>query len=586
MSYNYDDISNYKFKDTIGEGTFGKVKKSLFVPSNEYFAIKILNKEKIKEKMGEVQFNEIDIIKKFNHLNVVYVYRILEDIKNYYIIMEYCSKGELFDYIVEKERLTEEEGAKFFFQLINGIEYIHSKGIAHRDLKPENLLLDDNYYLKIIDFGLSNFFDGTHKLKTKCGSPSYASPELITESTYDGFKNDIWCCGIILYVLLCGYLPFEGNDNDELFQNILECDPEFPENLNFEYQRLIKKFLTVDPNKRITIDKIKKSSFYLKGKDLMGIEYEIKKEQVINNRYKLFTGRNHFSLNNKRTFHFISNSDLLTIKNAIPNFNNNNSNINTNQNENIKTDFNKIKYTLSQGCSKKKIKLNNFISPKYKTKNIFNILKTNPINFKHKRNKTLNNANSSKKYQMSDYRANNNNNYNITNLKFNSANDSKKNINLININFPFRIKTQRNSKIVSLSPSGKKILFLDKNYLYFNNIFNRNKKVIKSNKNIFKTKQFNNNYINNYNNNNNHNNNEKFKINLNVITEGKGSRLQKIINNIPKSRNNNNKKNLHIQISKMSGISNTNDDNFIITHFKNNKFRLTESILPKLKQHI
>ena len=118
MSYNYDDISNYKFKDTIGEGTFGKVKKSLFVPSNEYFAIKILNKEKIKEKMGDVQFNEIDIIKKFNHLNVVYVYRILEDIKNYYIIMEYCSKGELFDYIVEKERLTEEEGAKFFFQLI------------------------------------------------------------------------------------------------------------------------------------------------------------------------------------------------------------------------------------------------------------------------------------------------------------------------------------------------------------------------------------------------------------------------------------------------------------------------------------
>ena len=228
MSHNYLDIRNYSFKKDIGEGNFGKVKLGIFKPTGEEFAIKILNKNKIKIKMKNSIFKENEIITRFNHINVVYVFQILEDPQNYFIIMEYCKHGELFDYIVKNEKLSEEESSIFFYQLINGIEYIHSKGISHRDLKPENLLLAENKILKIIDFGLSHEFEGDELLKTKCGSPSYAAPEIICCPYYDGFKVDVWCCGIILYAMLCGYLPFEGEDNNILFQNILNCDPDFP----------------------------------------------------------------------------------------------------------------------------------------------------------------------------------------------------------------------------------------------------------------------------------------------------------------------------------------------------------------------
>ena len=281
---NYFDITNYTFQKDIGEGNFGKVKLGIFKPTGEEFAIKILNKNKIKIKMKNSIFKENEIITRFNHINVVYVFQILEDIQNYYIIMEYCKHGELFDYIVKKEKLTEEESSIFFYQLINGIEYIHSKGISHRDLKPENLLLAENNILKIIDFGLSHEFEGDELLKTKCGSPSYAAPEIICCPYYDGFKVDIWCCGIILYAMLCGYLPFEGDDNNILFQNILNCDPEFPEFLSDLSKDIILQILNPDPETRISINGIKKHKFYLKGKNLCKIDYDKIENNVIKKR--------------------------------------------------------------------------------------------------------------------------------------------------------------------------------------------------------------------------------------------------------------------------------------------------------------
>ncbi len=288
---NYLDISNYVFQKDIGEGNFGKVKLGIFKPTGEEFAIKILNKNKIKIKMKNSIFKENEIITRFNHINVVYVFHILEDVQNYYIIMEYCKHGELFDYIVKKEKLSEEESSIFFYQLINGIEYIHSKGISHRDLKPENLLLAENNILKIIDFGLSHEFEGDELLKTKCGSPSYAAPEIICCPFYDGFKVDIWCSGIILYAMLCGYLPFEGDNNSLLFQNILNCDPEFPEFLSDLSKDIIIQILNPDPDARITIDEIKKHKFYLKGKKLCNIDYENIENCVIKKR-NTFTKNN------------------------------------------------------------------------------------------------------------------------------------------------------------------------------------------------------------------------------------------------------------------------------------------------------
>ena len=281
---NYLDITNYTFQKDIGEGNFGKVKLGIFKPTGEEFAIKILNKNKIKIKMKNSIFKENEIITRFNHINVVYVFQILEDEQNFYIIMEYCKHGELFDYIVKMEKLSEEESSIFFYQLINGLEYIHSKGISHRDLKPENLLLAENKILKIIDFGLSHEFEGDELLKTKCGSPSYAAPEIICCPFYDGFKVDIWCCGIILYAMLCGYLPFEGDDNNILFQNILNCDPEFPEFLSELSKDIILKILNPDPETRITIEEIKQHRFYLKGKKLCKIDYENIENNIIKKR--------------------------------------------------------------------------------------------------------------------------------------------------------------------------------------------------------------------------------------------------------------------------------------------------------------
>ena len=265
-----EKISDFILSKDIGEGYFGKVKLGIFKPTNEKYAIKIINKKLMKIKMKKSKFKEIDITKKFNHINVIYVYKVIDTPENYYIVMEYCKNGELFEYISKKERLDEDEASSFFYQIINGVEYIHSKGIAHRDLKLENLLLTEDNIIKIIDFGLSHEFNGKDLLKTKCGSPSYASPELIAQPFYDGFKSDIWCCGIILYAMLCGYLPFDGDEDkdgkDVLFKNIIEGNLEFPKFISEIAKDLIIRLLNVDAKERISIPEIKKHPFYLKGK--------------------------------------------------------------------------------------------------------------------------------------------------------------------------------------------------------------------------------------------------------------------------------------------------------------------------------
>ena len=259
-------LKDYTFIKDIGEGNFGKVKLSTLKSTNEQFAIKILNKAKLKSQTKSSSFNEIEILSILKHPNIIHVENILEDNQNYYIIMEYCQNGELFEYIVKKEKLDEEESSIFFYQLINGVDYIHKKGFAHRDLKPENLLLTQNKKLKIIDFGLCHDFNGTKLLITKCGSPSYAAPEILKGFPYNGFKTDIWCCGIILYGMSCGYLPFDGDDNQEIFREIVECKPEYPSFLEDDCINLLKGLLNPNPKKRISLSQIKKHPFYLKGK--------------------------------------------------------------------------------------------------------------------------------------------------------------------------------------------------------------------------------------------------------------------------------------------------------------------------------
>ena len=271
-------IGNYLIKKTLGQGTFGKVKLGVYIPTQEKVAIKILEKDRIIEKDDEIRVKrEFDMLALFNHPNVILVAEIFESSDSYYSVMEYCQGGELFNYIVKNRRLSEEEAAFFYYQLINGLEYIHSLGIVHRDLKPENLLLTSEHLLKIIDFGLSNYFKNGQQelLSTPCGSPCYASPEMVGGKKYNGFKIDIWSTGIILYAMLCGYLPFEDKDNDVLFEKILECKLIFPKYITEISKDLMQKILVTNPEERITIPEIKNHPFYLKGKDLFEQEFSI-----------------------------------------------------------------------------------------------------------------------------------------------------------------------------------------------------------------------------------------------------------------------------------------------------------------------
>ena len=270
-------IGNYLIKRTLGQGTFGKVKLGVYLPNKEKVAVKILEKERIIEKDDEIRVRrEFDMLAKFNHPNVILVAEIFESSNSFYSVMEYCEGGELFNYIVKNQRLNEDEAAFFYYQLINGLEYIHSLGIVHRDLKPENLLLTNDHILKIIDFGLSNYFkENQDLLITPCGSPCYASPEMVAGKKYNGFQIDIWATGIILYAMLCGYLPFEDKNNDALFKKILECKVKYPRYVSEKAKDLLKKILVNEPDKRITISKIKQHPFFLKGKNLFEQEFSL-----------------------------------------------------------------------------------------------------------------------------------------------------------------------------------------------------------------------------------------------------------------------------------------------------------------------
>ena len=175
--------------------------------------------------------------------------------------MEYASNGELFDYIISKTRLDEIEACKFFHQIVSACEYLHKLKIVHRDLKPENILITAKKELKIIDFGLSNYYSNS-ELKTQCGSPCYAAPEMFGDDTYDGLKSDVWSTGIILYAMLCGYLPFDEDDDEVLVKKIQYCEYDFPHFLSEEAKDLITKILCVDVGNRFDFNQIKNHSWF------------------------------------------------------------------------------------------------------------------------------------------------------------------------------------------------------------------------------------------------------------------------------------------------------------------------------------
>ncbi|XP_024017442.1 CBL-interacting serine/threonine-protein kinase 23 [Morus notabilis] len=262
-------VGRYELGRTLGEGNFAKVKFARNIETGENVAIKILDKDKLlKHKMiGQIK-REISTMKLIRHPNVIRMYEVMASKTKIYIVMEFVTGGELFEQIASKGRFKEDEARKYFQQLICAVDYCHSRGVFHRDLKPENLLLDAGGTLKVSDFGLSALPQQVREdglLHTTCGTPNYVAPEVINNKGYDGAKADLWSCGVILYVLMAGFLPFEDSNLMALYKKIFKAEFTFPPWFSSSAKKLIKRILDPNPLTRITAAEIIENEWFKKG---------------------------------------------------------------------------------------------------------------------------------------------------------------------------------------------------------------------------------------------------------------------------------------------------------------------------------
>ncbi|XP_004240423.1 CBL-interacting protein kinase 2 [Solanum lycopersicum] len=261
-------MERYEVGRLLGQGTFAKVYYARNIKTGQSVAIKVIDKEKVVRVglMNQIK-REISVMKLVRHPNIVHLYEVMATKTKIYFIMEYCKGGELFNKVA-KGRLKEDAARKYFQQLINAVDFCHSRGVYHRDLKPENLLLDDDENLKISDFGLSALVESKHQdglLHTTCGTPAYVAPEVINRRGYDGTKADIWSCGVVLYVLLAGYLPFQDSNLMEMYRKIGKADYKCPSWFPPEARRLLSRMLDPNPSSRISLAKIRASSWFRRG---------------------------------------------------------------------------------------------------------------------------------------------------------------------------------------------------------------------------------------------------------------------------------------------------------------------------------
>ncbi|XP_067273267.1 5'-AMP-activated protein kinase catalytic subunit alpha-2 isoform X1 [Pseudorasbora parva] len=256
-------IGHYILGDTLGVGTFGKVKIGEHQLTGHKVAVKILNRQKIRslDVVGKIK-REIQNLKLFRHPHIIKLYQVISTPTDFFMVMEYVSGGELFDYICKHGRVEDTEARRLFQQIISAVDYCHRHMVVHRDLKPENVLLDGNKNAKIADFGLSNMMSDGEFLRTSCGSPNYAAPEVISGRLYAGPEVDIWSCGVILYALLCGTLPFDDEHVPTLFKKIRGGVFYMPEYLNRSVASLLMLMLQVDPLKRATIKDIREDEWF------------------------------------------------------------------------------------------------------------------------------------------------------------------------------------------------------------------------------------------------------------------------------------------------------------------------------------
>ncbi|XP_046809346.1 uncharacterized protein LOC111687054 isoform X1 [Lucilia cuprina] len=249
-------VGCYDLEKTIGKGNFAVVKLASNIITKTKVAIKIIDKTCLNEEYLAKTYREISILKKLRHRHITRLYEVMQSETMIYLVTEYAPNGEIFDHLVENGRMKEPEAARVFTQLVFAVDYCHSKGVVHRDLKAENVLLDKDMNIKLADFGFSNRYEEGNFLRTWCGSPPYAAPEVFQGLEYDGPRADIWSLGVVLYALVCGALPFDGKTLLELKSRVVTGKFRIPYFMSQDCEHLIRNMLVVEPDRRFTLKQI------------------------------------------------------------------------------------------------------------------------------------------------------------------------------------------------------------------------------------------------------------------------------------------------------------------------------------------
>jgi tRNA A-37 threonylcarbamoyl transferase component Bud32 len=260
-------VGKYELGRTLGSGSFSKVKLGVDDTGKQY-AVKMIEKEQlVREHMEEQLKREISVMKLLNnHPHIVRLYDVLQTSNHIYLVLELVTGGELFDRLLQAKKFEEDIARRYFQQIVVALHYCHRHGVAHRDLKPENLLVDDKDNIKITDFGLANV-QGAAMLRTVCGTPNYVAPEVLREVGYNGLAADVWSCGVILYVMLAGYLPFDDHTLEDLFKKIQKGEFRMSKSFSDGARDIIARMLVVDPARRYSLDQVMKHPWFLKGFD-------------------------------------------------------------------------------------------------------------------------------------------------------------------------------------------------------------------------------------------------------------------------------------------------------------------------------
>ena len=589
-------ICDFIIKEKLGEGAFGSVRLGINKQTGEKVAIKILDKNKLTKYEDKQRIEkEIEILKKLRHPNIVRLYSIIETEKQILLITEYIKGQELFQYILLKKKLSEEEACFYFSQIVSGIEYLHKLKIAHRDIKSENIIIEQNTKLiKILDFGLSNTYGDKDEeiLSSSCGSPLYAAPEMLKGDIYKGSTVDIWSMGIVLYSMICGSLPFQDEDNTKLYNKIIQGKYTIPMHVSTNARELLHKLIEINPRKRINISQIKRHPWiklycpqYINKNgrvfdigfnldkyvipideeiiDELNIKYNLPKVKlrinILMNKSNDYTTLYEILLNKKIREGKKSVADLKS--DLYFNYIRNKNNLLKNYKNDIKKIINERKegYKLDDGTGDYNSLNKNKIMVKsqeeiYKKNDIYNM---DIKSFKYDSNINL-------KSDLNNNYTNRNNN--ILNFQFDSINDSENNLKLNtskeikSINYIPSHKTKNTNKFHIINNKRNK----QRDNIIRNNItenFKRKKK--NSSLSDLITDQNDKYYI------NEKNNKKRLKKNESVdITNAEKSKINQLLNNKPDFINKDNKHIFDNQMNNFKKISKENQINY--EHFKEN----------------